>query len=230
MSRRPADVYLAYRGVPAWTDPETPDRMSRHTFRTTAAATRADLIDEARHLAKGDAIDVIVELVAPDSAFYKDGTGLRSDRAHHVAHVGVIVRLVGTKHGDLRYACDAFAAWEANLRAIVLGLHDLRRVERYGIGKRGEQYVGWAELGAGTPMGAAAPREAMTVEYAAAVLAGGTEGAFAPADVLGDVDDAKAAYRVTSKRYHPDRGGDAAVMAQVNEAWALLLAHHGVNP
>jgi hypothetical protein len=229
VTRRPADVYLAYRGAPAWTDPETADRMSRHTFRTTAAATRSDLIDEARHLAKGEAIDVIVELVAPDSAFYKDGTGLRSDRSHHVAHVGVVLRLVGTKHGDLRYACDAFNSWEANLRAIVLGLHDLRRVERYGIGKRGEQYVGWAALNAGTAMGAAQVEEAMTVEYAAAVLAGGTDGTFSPLDVLGDPDDARAAYRTTAKRYHPDRGGDPAVMAKVNKAWALLSDHHGIG-
>lgn len=230
MTRRPADVYLVYRGVDAWTDPETPERerMSRNTFRTTAHGTRSDLIEEARHLARGDAVDVIVELVAPDSALYKDGTGLRSDRAHHVSHVGVVVRLIGTKAGDLRYSSDAFNGWEANLRAIVLALHDLRRLERYGIAKRGEQYLGWAALPPGTPMGAAAPAEEMTVEYAAAVLAGGTDGTFSPADVLGDVDDARAAYRTTSKRYHPDRGGDPEVMAKVNAAWVLLEKHHGI--
>lgn len=219
------DVYLAYRGAPGWSDPETPraDRKSRYTFRSTAAVTRSDLIDEARHLAKGRAIDVIVELVAPDSAFYKDGTGLRADRSHHVTHPGVVVRLVGTKHGDLRYACDRFEAWEANLRAIALGLSDLRRLERYGIARRGEQYVGWAALGSGTAMGAAP--EAMTVEMAARVLAGATEGITA-ADVLAEPDDAKAAYRVAAKRYHPDKGGSTDTFQKVEEAWRLVAAHH----
>lgn len=216
---------LAYRSASSWTDPETPaaERRSRYTFRSTAHRTRQALLEEARHLG---ASDTIVELVVPDNALYRDGTGLRSDRSHHVQHPGVVVRLVGTMHGDLRYACDTFDGWEANLRAIALGLSDLRRLERYGIARRGEQYVGWAALGAGTPMGQAAPREAMTLEHAAAVLAGGTDGTFTPRDVLEDPEDARSAYRVTSKRYHPDRGGSAEVMAQVNEAWQLVHAHH----
>jgi hypothetical protein len=33
--------------------------------------------------------------------------------------------------------------WQDNLRAVALGLEALRRVERYGIAQRGEQYAGW---------------------------------------------------------------------------------------
>src|SRR6185503_14116675 len=40
-------------------------------------------------------------------------------------------------------------AWRQNLRAIVLGLESLRRVERYGIANRGEQYTGWQQLPSG---------------------------------------------------------------------------------
>lgn len=217
---------VEYRPVPGWSDPETSDRGSRYRFKATAHATRTLLRQEAGML---NASDVVVELVAPDSAFYKDGTGLRSDRSHHVAHVGVVVRLIGTKHGDLRYACDAFDGWEANLRAIALGLDALRKIERYGIGKRGEQYTGWAALGVGTPMGSTAPAPPMDFAHACQVLAGGTDGMVTSRDVAEDVDDAKAAYRLTSKRYHPDRGGSDEVMAKVNEAWALVSAHHGIG-
>lgn len=216
---------LAYGSAATWTDPETPvgERLSSRTFQATPFATRRLLLEEASKL---DASDAIVELVAPAASFYKDGTGIRADRSHTVAHVGVVVRLIGTKHGDLRYACDRFNSWEANLRAVALGLSDLRRVERYGIARRGEQYAGWAQLGAGVPMGAGQPPEAMTLERAGVVLAGGTDGSFTPREVLADLDDARAAYRVAAKRYHPDRGGSAEAFRTLEEAWRLIAGHH----
>lgn len=61
---------------------------------------------------------------------------------------GVIVSF-DSVHGPLRYGTDAFARWQSNVRAIALGLEALRKVDRYGIGKRGEQYVGWRQLAAG---------------------------------------------------------------------------------
>lgn len=213
---------IEYRSVVGWTDPETPDRDSRYRFKATAAATRQLLRQEAGMLG---ASDVIVELAVPATSLYKDGSGLRADRSHTVQHVGVVVRLIGTVHGDLRYACDQFDGWEANLRAIALGLEALRKVERYGIGRRGEQYVGWAALPPGTPMGAAAAEPAMTLEHAAAVLAGAGD-TFSPSDVLADPDDARAAYRVAAKRYHPDTGGSTETFQKVEEAWRLVQVHH----
>lgn len=70
---------------------------------------------------------------------------------------GVVVSF-GSKHGPLRYACDRFEAaswrrrlddWQHNMRAIALGLEALRKVERYGIAQRGEQYRGYLALEAG---------------------------------------------------------------------------------
>src|SRR4029453_5074854 len=60
-----------------------------------------------------------------------------------------------SKYGPLRYATDVFNHWKANLRAIALGLKALRKVERYGITQRGEQYTGWKQLGSGISMPAA---------------------------------------------------------------------------
>lgn len=73
------------------------------------------------------------------------------------ASPGVILTLVGTAHGDLRYPCSTFRRWEDNLRAIALALEALRRVDRYGVTKRGEQYAGWKQLGAGTGPGEGDP-------------------------------------------------------------------------
>jgi hypothetical protein len=216
---------IAYRAVSLWTDPETPhaERLSHYQFKATANATRTLLLQQGRLLR---ASEVVVELVAPESSLYVDGSGLRADRANSVTHVGVVVRLVGTEHGDLRYATDRFTAWAANLRAITLALADLRRLDRYGVATRGEQYRGWAALGAGTPMGGG-ERPKMTVDYAAAVLAGATEGMISAPDVLRDPEDAKTAYRLAAKRYHPDAsGGSTEVWGQVDEAWQLVERHH----
>lgn len=56
----------------------------------------------------------------------------------------------GSTHGPLTYATDRFDHWFANLRAIALGLEALRKVDRYGISNRGEQYSGWAAIPATT--------------------------------------------------------------------------------
>lgn len=54
-----------------------------------------------------------------------------------------------SRYGPLRYACGRFGddtidlGWKWNVRAIGLGLEALRKVDRYGITKRGEQYTGW---------------------------------------------------------------------------------------
>jgi hypothetical protein len=219
-------VAVQYRTIGGWSDPETPavERRSRYSFKATAHQTQQLLRHEAEMIR---ASDLIVEVVGKSELFYRDGTGIRSDRAHHVLHPGVVVHLVGTKFGDLRYACDTFDSWEANLRAVALGLEALRKVERYGIARRGEQYAGWAQLPPGTPMGAG-ERPKMTLDHAAAVLAGATDGLITPTGVLADSDDARLAYRMAAKRYHPDAvGGSAEVWAQVDEAWQLVTAHHG---
>ncbi|HET7029523.1 MAG TPA: J domain-containing protein [Candidatus Limnocylindrales bacterium] len=41
-------------------------------------------------------------------------------------------------------------------------------------------------------------------------------------DRRADLEVIRAAYRILARRHHPDVGGDAATMAAVNEAWAIL--------
>jgi hypothetical protein len=59
-----------------------------------------------------------------------------------------------------------------NLRAIALGLEALRKVERYGIAERGQQYAGFAQIGAGTAMGQSLDH-VMTADEAARIVAEG---------------------------------------------------------
>ena len=49
-------------------------------------------------------------------------------------------------YGPLRYPCDTFLSWQDNVRGIALALEALRKVDRYGVTKRGEQYTGWKAL------------------------------------------------------------------------------------
>jgi hypothetical protein len=56
--------------------------------------------------------------------------------------------------------------WQHNVRAIALGLEALRKVDRYGITRRGEQYAGWKALPAGIGIGATH----MTSEVATKVI------------------------------------------------------------
>jgi hypothetical protein len=58
----------------------------------------------------------------------------------------VILRFV-TAGKQAEFACDRFADWQQNLRAIMLGLEKLRPVDDYGIvADEGQQYTGWLKL------------------------------------------------------------------------------------
>lgn len=110
-------------------------------------------------------------------------------------------------HGTLVYATDRFDHWHDNMRAIALGLEALRKVERYGITNRGEQYAGFAAL----PEGSTDARAATVIAEVArmsldAVLA-----------------DPKAAIRQAKIRAHPDRGGSTDLFNAVTEA-AMAMA------
>jgi hypothetical protein len=118
-----------------------------------------------------------------------------------------------SKHGPLTYATDRFWTWQDNVRAVALGLEALRRVDRYGITRRGEQYAGWKQLTSGA---LALGRAPMTAEEAAAVL-------LAAADVEPGELEGVALYRVARSRAHPDRNaGDRSAWDQVEAAGRAL--------
>lgn len=229
---------ITCRPIKVWPDGWT-GRTNRPASPFQAGYTATlDLLDrELEHLG------AVIQVDAVDADIRLDGR-LRADAK--VRHPGVILTIETKAHGTLVYATDRFdgtwgnAGWQANLRAIALGLEALRRIERYGIAERGQQYAGYRELGpaGGDPRFAAGPAALddamMTVEHAARILAE----AWAPGagmSVEGAVDELLVnvggepspwigdAYRAAAKQHHPDVGGSPEYFRTLTAARDLLL-------
>jgi hypothetical protein len=109
------------------------------------------------------------------------------------------------KHGSLSYPCDKFSHWQDNLRAIALSMEALRKVDRYGVTRGGEQYRGFAALPPAQP-----------IDHLAVI-----------ARVIGTtVDtvrlDVGSAIREALKRSHPDHGGSEEKLKEVLAAREAL--------
>lgn len=164
-------------------------RMASSPFRSGWTATM-ELLE--RELDKLGARGAVIELALTEREIRLDGWPRAEARP---SHPGVVISF-DSRHGPLRYGTDAFPHWQDNVRAIALGLEALRKVDRYGIGKRGEQYQGWRQLGSGAPDMSRAEAQELLDGY------GGE----------------KAALKAT----HPDTGGNEADFAQVQRARAAL--------
>lgn len=206
---------LVFRPIDVWpgalTEPS--ERRSHHTFSAEFRTTLRQLNDELRRL---EAVNPVLQLAVHEGQIYVDGRDLK---AHVVpTHPGVILSF-DSVHGPLKYWTDTFddiyrntnLGWKANVRAITLGLEALRKLERYGITRRGEQYTGWKALGSGIAMGPAP----MSVAEALAVianLAGGPGHA-----------DWRSAYRRAAERWHPDKPhGDEEEFKRLAEAKRII--------
>lgn len=168
---------FTFRPIDVWPPGDLTDAYDRRRapFRAGYDSTRRLLIREVEHLG-GDV--VIVQIAVDEADLRIDGL----PRAHaNPRHPGVVVAFESA-HGPLKYATDVYDDWVGNLRAIALGLESLRRVDRYGIARHGEQYQGWRALPAGATEN--------DVERGR--------------ELLREHGTVKAALMAT----HPDRGGD----------------------
>jgi hypothetical protein len=233
------DVRYEIRPLGAWDRPATESRKSAGTFRIGWFDALEELRTEVAAL--GGSL-VVVRIDAADADIRRDGM-LRS-RAK-VGFPGVKLSFE-SKHGPLTYATDVYEklysgdleSWQANVRAITLGLRALRAVDRYGITRTGEQYRGWTQIGA------KAAEDGMTTDEAVRVIA--DAGRFRPefvrvfADALVSagagrerivgrvsVADSRTALakicRKAMASTHPDAGGNADVFRLVVKARDVLL-------
>lgn len=132
---------VIYRPIDFW--PRAVDKQRPHSpFRANYTETLQLLERECRQLG---ADQVIVELALHEDDLRRDG---KPYAGAHTSHPGVIVAFE-SDHGPLKYTADKFATWTENVRAIALGLEALRKVDRYGMTSRGEQYSGWKALPSG---------------------------------------------------------------------------------
>ena len=173
---------LIFRPFERW-DRKVDANRPRAPFRA-GYQTTIDLLErEVRMLG---ARQVVVELAITEADLRLDGQPYATARPRHP---GVTVAF-DSQHGPLKYTADKFATWQENIRAIALGLEALRKVDRYGMTSRGEQYAGWKQLGGGGP----SPEHGR--------------------EIIRKLGGLKAALFAT----HPDHGGDPDDFAAVQAA------------
>jgi len=201
---------IVFRPIDAWAGADTAHRL-HSPFTAGWSDTIRLLTVETRALAPfgQPTPPVVIQIDVPPALIRQDGF-LRSGA--RVGSPRVVVSLT-TAHGPLRYQCDRFdtqpsrPAWQANVRAIALGLQALRTVDRYGIAGSGEQYRGWAAIDA-------APDDDLTL---LARLAG-VDGNDSPAEAW-----VRETYRRAALTHHPDVGGDPATFRALTEARDRIL-------
>lgn len=191
--------------IATWPGALTRDRTAS-PFSADLSATLDVLQRELRAL---HAVDARLQIAIPASHFRLDGYPRSTAKPEHP---GIILTLQ-SKHGPLSYPCDTFTRWQDNLRAIALALEALRKVDRYGVTKRGEQYRGFLALEA-----TAMPAGFTTVDDATSYLVDKAHRGY----VKGDRDGLRAVVRLAKANTHPDRGGDADTFDRVMRAVALL--------
>lgn len=183
----------------------------------------------AKELRELDAENVRLQMAVTPEEIRLDGKPRANARP---SHPGVILTFE-SKHGPLQYPCDTFDDWQANVRAIGLSLRALRAVDRYGVTRHGEQYVGSKAL---PPAGGSSVT--MDTGEAALVLARAAnppsedddEWIHEEAERIQRYPAAwTSAMRVAVKKTHPDVGGDVADFHRVQEAGKVLGAHHGAR-
>lgn len=224
---------LEWKVVPIqqWPGERTEERRS-HPFRKTVSSrwgggtrtvpevdwsSTTELLE--RELRMIEAENIVLQMAVTDRMVRLDGW-IRADA--RPAHPGVILTF-DSIHGPLSYPCDTFDDWQANVRAIALALEALRKVNRYGVSRRGEQYRGWKQLPA-----AGQSTTTLTARTAAAILAtmGGAP-ATDPDTILEDPELATRLHRRALRTVHPDAGGSAKDFHRLQEAKGVLDAHHG---
>ena len=213
---------LDTRPLTTWPGVLTPDhRRQRSPY---SAPLRSTLTDLARELRAIGARRPVLEVAIPEEQFRNDGRPYARAQAEHP---GIVLSLPHTDAGPLRFACDRYTSWQANLRAVVLTMEALRAVERHGAVQARQQYAGFKALPpGGTPMPAGPA--AMTVDEAARVLkqrADSTHGQFDAAVLIGSAEIRGRAFRRAAVMHHPDRGGDRATWDRLEQAKRVLDEH-----
>jgi hypothetical protein len=167
---------------------------------------------------------VVFELDVRENQIRVDGQ-LRADAIATSTAVRIAFE---SKHGPLVYATDRFGydhydrprsqGWQENVRAIALGLEALRKVDRYGISTRAEQYRGFKAIGAGG-------LTATTMSVSTAIRILEDESGVALNGRFGDRAVLTSAIKTARFRTHPDRtNGDRSHYDAVDQAEQALVS------
>lgn len=202
---------LVARPLEQWPGPLTPEGMRHDSQFTASWSDTVNLLEKEVGMLAGHDATLVLQLAVTERDCRLDGW-IRADA--RPAHPGAILAF-DSKHGPLRYSTDLYrhgstyggrylVGWQANVRAIALGLEALRKVDRYGIARGGEQYRGWKAIPQTTGQDAKALLFQVTGEPT-------------PSD-----RDTKSLYRWALRVAHPDQGGSRELLEQVMEAGRKL--------
>jgi hypothetical protein len=186
---------------------ELTKRRQRSNFASPMSSTLETLTRELRELA---AKNVRLQVAIPAGQFRLDGFPRATAKAEHPG----IILTMDTNVGALSYPCDTFTTWEDNLRAIALALEALRKVDRYGVTKRGEQYRGFLAIEGATAMSAGFTSTDDAIRFLSGVSGLRTDQKIKPRLEL--------VIRKAKRVSHPDTGGTAETFQRVTLAEQYL--------
>jgi hypothetical protein len=204
-----------FRPLEKWPGEPTPAaRRQRAPFKAEYQGT-LDLLQ--RELVALGAKGTVIQVQVPAARI------LNSGQLHPQAVLqgpAVMVSFRARDGLDYVYPCDTFNQWQDNLRAIALALEALRKVNRYGVTRRGEQYQGFRAL---PPPAEQRPK--MLPDEAAAFLASKLDGVEARA-LATNQRIFEAMLKLLQGQLHPDAaGGSHEDFVRVQEAGAVLIEH-----
>lgn len=206
------EVKFTVQPYDQWPREKTSRHQKRSSFRAGLTETRQKLTTE---ICKLGAREAVIQINVRPQDLRNDGQLRATARPEYE---GVILSFE-SKHGPLKYTCDAFSDWESNLRGIALTLERLRLAELYGCAESGEQYKGWAQLP--PPPDFVATAAPFKDAHEALVWAAKESGH--SIDLIKAVPGTwKFVYRELAKRFHPDTGGSTEKFQKLQYADNLV--------
>lgn len=198
----------SFQPIEQWPGEQT-KVWERSRFKASWSDTM-DLLD--RELFQLQAKNVILQAYVDRSQLRLDGMLRASARP---SRPGVILTF-DSRFGPLSYPCDRFDDWQDNVRAIALALEALRKVDRYGVTRRAEQYKGWAKL-----PDPSKDHGFSTAEEAWGFICWAAQMKDQP------MDEFKAVWSAAVKQYHPDRNPDGdAIFKRLVAAREMIPAYY----
>ena len=173
-----------------WKRTKTPGRSQ---FKTEPGRSTTFLMEEIRRLGGASVV------ISSNAAYRNDG--MPYARQPNISDAGVAVYFK-RRGKDMVFACDSYWTIHENIHAIGKTIEALRAIERYGASDMMERaFTGFTALPAPIVMGAKRPW------WEVLGLPSGAH-----------PDQVRAAYRELAAVHHPDRGGSAGRMAEINAA------------
>ena len=201
-------IDVTFRPINKWPRAETVSRKPA-TFKTGYEATLTLLRYEISRI---QGRDMVIQIDVDEREIRLDGWP-RADARPRSPRVIVSFE---SKHGPLMYPCDRFNRWQHNVRAIALALEALRKVDRYGVTRNGEQYAGWRKL----PPGSGQTEGGMTLDDAYAHIAKLSE----HSEV--SIRELRKTYETARRRAafqsHPDHKGSVSAFQRFTTASEMI--------